>query len=161
MSVIMVDLDHFKLINDRYGHAIGDQALVHVTRLLEEHRREADVCCRYGGEEFALVLEDADGETALAVAERIRRAVETSEFVPDGKQVPLRLSAGIASFPNLPIKKGRELIELADEALYEAKRRGRNLCLLKLGQARFRDVSLLAPGPIEREKTQTPQSAIG
>jgi len=128
---------------------------------LEEHRREADVCCRYGGEEFALVLEDADGETALAVAERIRQAVEMSEFVPGDKRLPLRLSAGVASFPNLPIKKGRELIELADEALYEAKRRGRNRCLLKLGQACFRDVSSVVSGPVDREKTRAAQSAAG
>jgi len=149
MAVIMADLDRFKRINDRHGHAVGDKALIEVARILEKHQREADVCCRYGGEEFALVLEDADGETAMAVAERIREAVENALFVPGGKKVPLRTSAGVASFPELHVKRAGELVELADEALYEAKRQGRNRCLLSLGQGRFREASGDVVGPEE------------
>lgn len=149
MAVIMADLDHFKRVNDRHGHAVGDKALVEVARILEKHRREADICCRYGGEEFALVLEDADGETAMAVAERIREAVENAIFVPGGKKVPLRTSAGVAAFPQLHVKRASELVELADEALYEAKRQGRNRCLLSLGRGRFREVSGGVVGPEE------------
>ena len=138
MAVIMCDLDHFKKINDTYGHAAGDQALMEVAKLLEEHRREGDHCCRYGGEEFAIVLERGEGEVALRVAERLRRAVERCLLLVDGQEIPLRLSLGVASAPELMVRSGKELIELADEALYRAKEAGRNLAVLNLGGGRYR-----------------------
>lgn len=137
MAVIMCDLDRFKKVNDNHGHDIGDQALLQVVQLLEEHRRDTDLCSRYGGEEFALVLEKTDGETAMRVAERLRHAVEHCLFVPDGTPIPLRLSAGVAAYPELQVKEGKDLLVLADEALIEAKKRGRNRSLLNLGRDRF------------------------
>ncbi len=140
MAVIMCDLDRFKRINDLYGHATGDQALMAVAAVLEAHRRDQDLCCRYGGEEFAVVLEETDGHTALRVAERLRQAVETLAFKPHGKRITLRMSAGVAAFPELHVKEPGELLELADEALYKAKRLGRNRCLLALGGGAFEPV---------------------
>lgn len=138
MAVVMCDLDRFKRINDRHGHTVGDEALIEVAHLLEAHRRESDLCCRYGGEEFAVVLEGAEGETALKVAERMRAAIERHLFVTDEIRVKLTVSMGIASFPELHVKSAGGLLQLADEALYEAKRKGRNRCLLNLGRRRFK-----------------------
>ena len=140
MAVVMCDLDHFKRINDRIGHAAGDQALIAIARLMEDHRRESDLCCRYGGEEFAVVLEQTDGETALRVAERLRSAVQQLAFVVKNRKVPLRISAGVAAYPELTVKDPSDLLKLADDALYEAKRRGRNRCFLNRGSNRFMDV---------------------
>jgi diguanylate cyclase (GGDEF)-like protein len=139
MAVVMCDIDFFKRINDSWGHAAGDQALVAVAAVLDGSRRDTDLCCRYGGEEFTLLLDRTDGETALAIAERLRQNVETLEFQVDGKRVPLTMSAGVACFPQLWVRTAAELLLFADGALYEAKRRGRNRCLLDLGQGRYLD----------------------
>ena len=88
LAVVMCDLDHFKRINDTHGHTVGDEALVAIARLLEAYRRGSDLCCRYGGEEFTLLLFDSDGGRALAVAERLRRAIESHEFVVSGTRCP-------------------------------------------------------------------------
>jgi diguanylate cyclase (GGDEF)-like protein len=148
-AVIMCDLDRFKRINDKYGHACGDEALIAVAGLLEKHQRDDDLCCRYGGEEFALVLEKTDGDAALTVAERLRQAVERFVFTHGGKAIPLSVSAGVASYPGLTVKDSLELLELADLALYESKRQGRNRCLLNLGRGSFRDVHGKVFGPEE------------
>ncbi len=138
MAVVMCDIDRFKRINDRHGHAAGDGALLQVAEVLESCRRDTDLCARYGGEEFAVVLERGDGDTALAVAERIRQAVGTTVFLHERRRIALRVSAGVAAYPALYVSSGKELLLLADEALYEAKRRGRDRCLLHLGHERFR-----------------------
>jgi len=138
MAVVLYDLDHFKRINDTHGHGAGDDALVLVAGTLDAERREGDLCCRYGGEEFTLLLDRTSGEQALAIAERLRERVEALEFTAGGKPVPLTLSAGVAAFPELHVKTASELLLFADGALYEAKRRGRNRCLLDLGQGRYR-----------------------
>ncbi len=137
MAVIMCDIDHFKKVNDTHGHAAGDEALRVFAQTLETHRRENDLCCRYGGEEFTLLLENTDGEAALNLAERLRLAVEAVELEYEGQRIPLTFSAGAAAFPELYIKTGSELLLLADEALYEAKEKGRNRCLLHLGRGAF------------------------
>ncbi|MFL6195293.1 MAG: diguanylate cyclase [Thermoanaerobaculia bacterium] len=139
MAVILCDLDHFKKINDTYGHPAGDAALVAVAGVLKSLRRSEDLCCRYGGEEFVLLMEGTTGEEALNVAERLRGSIEALVFEADGQRVPLTLSAGVSSFPELYIKTAAELILFADEALYEAKRQGRNQCLLDIGQGRYMD----------------------
>jgi diguanylate cyclase (GGDEF)-like protein len=141
MAIVLCDLDHFKRINDTHGHGAGDAALVAVAGVLREERRESDLCCRYGGEEFLLLLDGTGGESALAFAERIRRRIEELVVEVDGRPIPLTLSAGAAAFPELYIKTAAELILFADEALYEAKRQGRNRCLLDLGQGRYREIS--------------------
>ncbi len=140
MAVIMCDLDRFKKVNDNFGHEVGDRALLRVVGVLEKFRRDRDLCSRYGGEEFAIVLEKTDGETALRVAERLRLEVERSVFMAGETRVPLKLSAGVAAYPDLQVPSGKELLGLADEALIEAKRRGRNRSLLHLGRQRFQTV---------------------
>lgn len=140
MSVILCDIDHFKRVNDTYGHGVGDKALVAVAEVLKESRRDGDLCCRYGGEEFLLLVDGIGGEDALSMAERLRKTVEELPFDVDGQPVQLTFSAGVACFPDLYIKSAAELILFADEALYEAKRRGRNRCLLDIGQGRYLDV---------------------
>jgi diguanylate cyclase (GGDEF)-like protein len=139
MTVILCDLDHFKKINDTYGHPAGDAALVAVAGVLKSLRRSEDLCCRYGGEEFVLLMEGMGGEEGLAAAERLRAAIAALELDFQGQRIPLTLSAGVASFPELYIKTAAELILFADEALYEAKRRGRNRVLLDIGQGRYMD----------------------
>jgi diguanylate cyclase (GGDEF)-like protein len=140
MAVLLCDLDHFKRINDTFGHPVGDAALVAVSGVLKSIRRAEDLCCRYGGEEFVLLMEATTGESGLAIAERLRAAVEALELEVEGQRIPVTLSAGVASFPDLYVKTAAELILFADEALYEAKRRGRNRCLLDIGQGRYMDV---------------------
>lgn len=140
MAVVMCDLDHFKSINDTYGHAAGDQALIATASLLKEAVGEGQLAARYGGEEFTLLLEYTEGPEALELAEGIRRQVEALEVMWEGERLPLTISLGIAIFPDLHAKTPEDLVELADEALYEAKDHGRNRCLLHLGRGRFRTV---------------------
>lgn len=140
LSVILCDIDHFKRINDTYGHPVGDRALIAVAEVLKAERRETDLLCRYGGEEFVLVLEKTTGGTAMAIAERIRKSIEALELEVDGERIPMTMSFGVAAFPELYIKTAAELILFSDEALYEAKRQGRNRCLLDLGQGRYMNV---------------------
>lgn len=150
MAVIMCDIDFFKKVNDTFGHAAGDEALKLVAATLDGERRDADLCCRYGGEEFTILLERTHGDDALLLAERLRRAVEALRFVFEGDPVPLTLSLGVAAFPELHIKTASELLLLADEALYEAKERGRNQCLLNIGRGAFR-----APPGSRRQESST------
>jgi diguanylate cyclase (GGDEF)-like protein len=140
MSVVLCDIDHFKKINDTYGHGVGDRALMAVAGVLKGSRREGDLCCRYGGEEFLLLLDETPGRDALGMAERLRRQVEALPFEVEGRRVQLTFSAGVACFPDLYIKSAAELILFADEALYEAKRQGRNRCLFDVGQGKYLDV---------------------
>src|SRR5262249_8798739 len=103
MAVLLCDLDFFKRINDTYGHGVGDEALVAVAQILDDSRRDTHLCCRYGGEEFTLLLEATDGATALAIADRLRRKVESLQFLAGEHRVPLTLSVGVAAFPELHI----------------------------------------------------------
>jgi diguanylate cyclase (GGDEF)-like protein len=137
MAVVLLDLDFFKRINDTWGHPAGDAALVATAGVLK--KVEGALCCRYGGEEFVLLLDKATGDEALALAESVRRDIEALPFTWEDQRVPLTLSAGAASFPDLYTKTAAELILFADEALYEAKRRGRNRVLLDMGQGRYMD----------------------
>ncbi len=157
LAVIMCDVDHFKQVNDTYGHAAGDQALIVVAEALNAQRRENDLCCRYGGEEFTLLLEEASGEAALRLAERLRLAVSEVDLVFEGRSIPLALSAGVAAFPELHIKTASELLLLADEALCEAKRSGRNRCLLHLGQGAFGAVAGTDLGQREKSTQEAPR----
>ena len=141
MAVVMCDVDHFKKVNDTHGHAAGDEALILVAKALDATRRDGDLCCRYGGEEFTLLLDHTSGEAALGLAERLRSAVREIDLVYEGRRIPLSISAGVAAFPELHIKTAGELLLLADEALYEAKQRGRDRCLLNLGRGAFRSTS--------------------
>jgi diguanylate cyclase (GGDEF)-like protein len=139
VSVVLLDLDFFKRVNDKFGHAAGDRALVAVAGVLLAGVRENDLCARYGGEEFTLLLEGLAGEAALAIVERLRAQVEALEVVHEGTRLPLSVSAGIAAYPEVPSRTPEELLQVADGALYEAKRLGRNCCLLHIGRGRFVD----------------------
>jgi diguanylate cyclase (GGDEF)-like protein len=125
VSVIMCDVDHFKAINDRVGHLGGDEVLCAVGRVLEASGRRDDVCCRYGGEEFLLVLPTMTVADAHARAEEIRRAVE-SQLIPfAGSRLAVTASFGVAGFP-IAGRSIDEVLIAADRALYAAKRLGRN-----------------------------------
>jgi diguanylate cyclase (GGDEF)-like protein len=127
----MVDLDHFKEVNDRHGHAGGDAVLVQMQERLREVFRESDYLIRWGGEEFLVLARATHRDEAKVVAERIRNAVAGREFVlPDGARIHKTCSIGFACFPFLPaaprVLNWSEGVELADQGLYLAKRSGRN-----------------------------------
>ena len=122
ISIIMFDVDHFKRFNDTYGHDQGDRVLQMVARCLRESLRSFDFPCRYGGEEFVAIMPGLKSLAAQEIAERLRKAVETTAV--DG--IHVQISLGVATFPELPVDSGPSLIEAADAALYEAKEGGRN-----------------------------------
>jgi two-component system cell cycle response regulator len=127
-AVLILDIDRFKSINDRYGHNMGDAALKDVAERLREQLRAADVVARYGGEEFLAVLTGAEAAEAMLVAERLREAVASAPVVAEGQTVPVTISIGVAlGGPGTPAEK---VIGAADAALYRAKRDGRNRAYL-------------------------------
>lgn len=129
LSCIMIDLDHFKNINDTYGHSFGDQILSAFAQLLSDTIRESDIIGRYGGEEFLCVLPNTDIEGACAVAEKLRRVVEARVFTEGFFNIEITASFGVSSTsPDVTTEGG--LVQLADRALYRAKQTGRNrVCL--------------------------------
>lgn len=126
LSLAIWDIDFFKLINDRFGHASGDKALSLIGRILVSSVRETDFVARYGGEEFVMLLANADEECALLATEEIRKRIENSEFTTQGKRVPITVSCGISQFRGMDAYE--DVFERADQALYQAKRKGRNRC---------------------------------
>jgi diguanylate cyclase (GGDEF)-like protein len=126
LSLIMVDVDHFKKVNDTFGHGAGDKALCRIASLLKGSVRKKDVVARYGGEEFILILPEAGLKESSMIAERIRRLVESTPLDVERRQIRLTVSMGICSFPTHQAKSKEELVEQADVALYNAKRGGRN-----------------------------------
>ncbi|HZN54054.1 MAG TPA: diguanylate cyclase [Candidatus Polarisedimenticolaceae bacterium] len=127
VTVVMLDLDEFKAVNDTYGHIFGDLVLARVGRVVRRAVREADLASRYGGEEFALVLPETGRVGGFAVAERIRRHVEASflEELVEGREVRVTLSCGLATYPEDALHAD-DLLARSDEALYGAKHAGRN-----------------------------------
>jgi two-component system cell cycle response regulator len=125
MACLLMDIDHFKRINDTYGHAAGDAVLHQLADLLKRASRVEDLVFRYGGEEFAAVLPNASARAAAQIADRIRTVVERYTFLWDQKTIPVTLSVGVANL-NGTTKDGQALMQAADAALYEAKRCGRN-----------------------------------
>jgi diguanylate cyclase (GGDEF)-like protein len=124
-ALIVLDVDHFKKINDSLGHPAGDAALSHVSRLLKETLRGGDVAARLGGEEFAVWLLGADQARAVEVAERLRARVESAPFRWQGETRALTISCGVAAYP-VPIRHPDNMMVSADAALYRAKNAGRN-----------------------------------
>ncbi len=133
VSIIMTDIDHFKRINDRYGHAVGDEALQHFATLLVTDRRTEDVVARMGGEEFAIVLPNADLFQAVKVAERIRANVEAHPLEMGGHEIPMTSSFGVASLSDND-DDVHTILMRADKALYRSKDRGRNRVDLESSQ---------------------------
>ncbi len=130
LSLILMDIDNFKKLNDTYGHQNGDMVLKEISNILKEHSRELDYACRYGGEEFAIILPQTNKEQGVAIAERIRQKIEQKNFsefllAPLGPTPKITVSVGLATFPeDTQIKE--ELINLADKAMYTAKFGGKN-----------------------------------
>ena len=124
-SVIMLDIDHFKKVNDTYGHPFGDRVLQKVTEAMKQAIREVDVPCRYGGEEFIILLRKADKATASVTAERVRSIVARN-IIKDGNiSLNITVSVGHAQYPS-DSADAKELVHFADQALYRAKNGGRD-----------------------------------
>jgi diguanylate cyclase (GGDEF)-like protein len=124
-SVIMMDLDFFKKVNDQYGHDAGDDVLRTVGGIIASSLRDVDIAARVGGEEFALLLPETDKAAAVEIAERIRRRIETTEITAAGHRLQVTSSAGVMAVPANASDVGN-VMRAADQLLYEAKRLGRN-----------------------------------
>jgi diguanylate cyclase (GGDEF)-like protein len=130
MAVIMADIDQFKRLNDEFGHLLGDEVLRQVSSLFHQQLRKIDVVCRYGGEEFAILLTQITAQQAIAIAEKLRRMVESFQF--PGVPRTITISAGVAAFPTHG-KTRDDMIRAADSGLYAAKQAGRNrICVASL-----------------------------
>jgi two-component system, cell cycle response regulator len=133
LTLIIADIDHFKSVNDTYGHPAGDEALCFLARSLNDSLRTSDIVARHGGEEFGILLTETPVADALAEVERLRKMVESLVVAHEGKAIRMTMSFGLAFFqPESEISKD-ELVRLADQALYEAKRRGRNRVCVRAG----------------------------
>ena len=131
--LIFFDLDHFKKVNDTYGHDAGDYVLKEITSLIRSaHLRPKDVFARYGGEEFVILLGGTNAKAGFDIAERIRSAVETHAFIYEGKRLPVTTSMGVAEL-TAAVESGQTLLKSADKALYEAKGGGRNRVVIAAG----------------------------
>jgi diguanylate cyclase (GGDEF)-like protein len=144
LSALMIDLDHFKELNDRYGHAAGDRVLVEIGRCIVNNLRGSDVVGRYGGEELAVFLPETAPADGRLVAEKLRAEIEGLSIKADidgsSNTASMRatISVGVATLPDLSITDGQDLIRFADKALYIAKREGRNRVSVALQTARPR-----------------------
>ncbi len=125
LALIVMDMDYFKVINDSHGHSAGDEALVHIGKLLSSNVRTSDVCARIGGEEFGRLLPGTKLEGAVSLAEKLRRTIEESPLVFDSEEIPLTASFGVSTGTS----DLDDLYRSADTALYEAKAAGRNLVM--------------------------------
>jgi len=129
IAVIMFDIDHFKSVNDTYGHACGDYVLQEVSKIIRESIRGEDVAGRYGGEEFTVLLRDTDIKGGLLVAERIRQKVEKRDFCYESTPLKVTISAGVTSYDgniNFSVPLPKQFVDFADKALYKSKKTGRN-----------------------------------
>lgn len=124
--LVLVDLDHFKQVNDTWGHEIGNLALQHVANLIRDTIRPMDLPCRYGGEEFALLFPSTPLITTKHIAERIRETLENTPLVFDSGTIEITASFGVASYTDKSLLTEDQLIEKADQQLYTAKGSGRN-----------------------------------
>ena len=129
-SLLMIDIDDFKKINDTYGHQTGDEALKFVAFKIMSSIRENDIAARYGGEEFTIILPETDSQNAFLVAERIREAIANEVLEIDANQIKITASIGIATFPD-DANDWEDLIKKADERLYKAKKAGKNIVISK------------------------------
>ncbi|MGL6123961.1 MAG: sensor domain-containing diguanylate cyclase, partial [Shewanella sp.] len=133
IALLMLDIDHFKLINDKFGHLAGDQAIRIIAQTLQSHlKRPTDLVSRFGGEEFAIILPNTTAEGALQVAETIRNAVASIHLEWEGEVIPLTISIGVSAEIVTHDQHSTQLLEQADKALYQAKNSGRNQVSLYL-----------------------------
>lgn len=131
LSVVMLDLDHFKEVNDTFGHLAGDFILRKVARVLKKNSRQNDIVTRYGGEEFIMLLPNTNYKQAEIVAERIRKEMETSTFLFDKDKINLTVSCGVVEFCEKDGDKD-SFLNAVDEELYKSKRRGRNCTSIRI-----------------------------
>ncbi|MGE5027759.1 MAG: diguanylate cyclase [Betaproteobacteria bacterium] len=131
LSFAMIDIDHFKSVNDIYGHMVGDRVLKSLSRLLQQRLRVTDILGRYGGEEFAVILNDTDGPVAMKVLDQVREDMSHIRYFASGQEFSITFSGGVADYPNFT--EMGALNEAADKAMYEAKRGGRNRLILAQG----------------------------
>ncbi|HPC36688.1 MAG TPA: diguanylate cyclase [Candidatus Marinimicrobia bacterium] len=126
LSLLMLDIDLFKIVNDTYGHLLGDEVLKAIGQILTNCLRKNDICARYGGEEFVVLLPETGEKEAFLVAEKIRATVAKREIAFEQSLARVTISIGIAQFNSTEMAEGTQLVDAADKALYQAKRSGRN-----------------------------------
>ena len=126
LALVMLDVDHFKKINDTHGHPAGDYVLVRLSQIVQAILRAEDMFARYGGEEFAVLCRGSSLAQVAILAERIRGTIEESVFEFDGETIPVTCSLGVTSLQERPAASVLEFVGNADEALYAAKHAGRN-----------------------------------
>ena len=145
LSILFLDVDNFKDINDNYGHIVGDIALKTVARIINKEKRDTDIAARYGGEEFVVMMPHTSNISGYVLAERIRRAIEKTSIRHNHLRITLTISGGLASFP-LNSENPRDLLRMADDAVYLAKGAGKNaICLYKHEKRRYLRVRLNQP----------------
>jgi diguanylate cyclase (GGDEF)-like protein len=133
LACIMIDLDHFKRINDTWGHHAGDEVLVAASKIMMENARRNDEVGRYGGEEFAVLLPNTNIKTATRIAERLRQKISETKINIDKQAIEVTASFGVACYPSDGVSSMSDLLKTADKALYEAKETGRNKVVLACG----------------------------
>ena len=154
ISCIMIDIDHFKKINDTLGHHAGDAVLVQTAALLLASARQYDEVGRYGGEEFAVLLPETSLEVATQVAERLREKIAAQSITVDGKPIRVTASFGVACFPGEGVETINDLLKAADAALYKAKHAGRNRVVADARQPRHRQAVKKKPAVVKRKKSR-------
>jgi len=147
LSLLLLDIDHFKKVNDTYGHPAGDAVLRSIAGLLQKQARETDIVARYGGEEMALILPETDTSGAQAIAERIRRAAASVTHPSEQGAIQVTVSIGLATCPGSG-ESAEAIVEAADKALYRAKQGGRNrvACANPASPTVRADLRSLVPG---------------
>lgn len=145
LSLLFLDIDNFKDVNDTYGHSVGDETLEKVAEIILNEKRESDIAARYGGEEFVLLMPHTEHFNAFVLGERIRKAVETLTFSAHGKTFNITISGGLASYP-LHSSQSQSLLDQADSALYLAKGAGKNtISFFKEEKRRYLRVKINEP----------------
>jgi len=150
MSLLMLDIDHFKAVNDTYGHLTGDRVLREVGRILSETLRSTDFTARFGGEEFVVILPQTAEDQSQILAERLRNLIANTQFTHEGRPFAITVSIGVAALLPGALAKRRDLLEKADQALYQAKHLGRNQVCTALG-----------PKPVERLRQASSAAKAG
>lgn len=149
-TVLFLDIDNFKLINDRFGHRAGDQVLQEVAEVISAEKRDSDVAARYGGEEFVLLLTHTDSNKAFVFAERLRRKIEKYDFILKEQTITVTISGGIASYPFNSTDPAK-LLQMADKAMYLSKGAGKNrISLFREEKRRFLRVDVNQPVKVKK-----------
>jgi len=139
-SLVLIDLDHFKKVNDTHGHEVGNIVLKHVADILTSELRTTDVICRYGGEEFAIIFPETHLNLAVKVADRIRETIAFTPIVNDGEELYITASMGASVYMKFGVLSREEFVDSVDKFLYEAKKSGRN-CICHIDYNDLRGVT--------------------